>query len=64
MSSSIQVTLLKKRLDVHEVAESLGVNCDTVRRYARTGQLPGARKQGRDWSFDPERINKFFERAR
>jgi predicted site-specific integrase-resolvase len=63
-NDNIQIVLLKKRVGVKEVAEALGVNCDTVRRYARLGKLPGAKKVGHDWSFDPERINKMFERSR
>ncbi len=58
------MSTITPRMRVPEVAKALGVNCDTVRRYARLGKLPGARKLGHDWTFSAERINRMFERAR
>lgn len=64
MSVRLTTTLVKRRVGVREVADALGFNHDTVRRHARLGNIPGARKIGRDWTFDPERINKHFDKAR
>lgn len=55
--------LMKPRIGVEEVAEALGKKPDTIRRLARKGKIPGARKIGQ-WSFDPDRINAFFAKAR
>ena len=64
MKDRLTSTLVKRRVKVPEVAEALGYNHDTVRRHARLGLIPGARKVGRDWSFDPDRINAMLAKPR
>jgi len=58
----VSTGLLKPRVKVRDVASAFGVNCDTIRRWARKGKLPGARRIGKDWTFDPERINAALAR--
>lgn len=54
---------IKRRVNIHEVAAALGKSAHTIRRLARAGKIPGARKLGQ-WSFDPERINAALARPR
>ena len=46
-------------MDVAEVATLLKKSPYTVRKMARLGALPGARKVGRDWRFNGDRIRRF-----
>lgn len=52
-----------KTLTVEEVAEVLGVNGETVRRWAREGRL-AAYKIGRRLRFRPQAVDEFLESCR
>lgn len=43
-------------LTVAEFAARVGMNPDVVTRCAREGRIPGARKVGREWRFDADRL--------
>lgn len=47
-----------ERLNLHEVAERLGVHYMTVYRYVRTGRLP-AERDGAQWAVDPADVEAF-----
>lgn len=50
---------MERMLTVPEVAAVLRKAPFTVRKRARLGQLPGAKKVGRDWLFNAEKIERF-----
>ena len=49
----------ERLLDVHEVAEWLNVNKDTVYRWSRLGYLPSIRMPGGVVRWAPSHIEKF-----
>ena len=54
--------IIKQRAGVKEIAAALNLSPVTVRRLARQGRLPSAKRIGKNWSFDVERINRFFSK--
>lgn len=40
----------------NEAARMLGVSWYTVIRWAKAGEIPGAKKFGRQWRFDPDKL--------
>ena len=60
MGDTIQ--LIHPRIGVKELAKALLKSPYTIRKMARAGKLPGAKKIGRDWSFDVEKVNRFLNR--
>jgi excisionase family DNA binding protein len=40
-----------------EAAARLGIHVKTLTRAAREGRVPGARRVGRVWRFDPSQLN-------
>lgn len=51
----------REYLTVAEVASIIGISPETVRRLARSGQLPATRF-GKQWRFDPAVIRVTKER--
>ena len=48
-------------LTVPEVAVLIGESENQVRKLARLGKLPGARKYGRDWKFRRNEMQRHIE---
>ena len=55
---------MNRMLTVPEVAELIGKAPFTVRKMARLGKLPGARRIGRDWRFVRTMMERFTEGGR
>lgn len=51
--------LKSERGGVAEAAAILGLPVRTVQDMAARGELPGAAKFGRRWTFDPEKLRRF-----
>nr|WP_281414059.1 helix-turn-helix domain-containing protein [Rhodoblastus sphagnicola] len=49
-----------KRIKAKAAAEMLGVTPRTVQNLAGKGELPGAAKIGKQWTFDPKKLVKFI----
>ena len=45
-------------LSLHELSGITGRHIETLRRLARTNQLPGAYKLGRRWLITPEAVRR------
>ena len=54
--------IIKTRIGVADLAKALLKSPYTIRKMARAGKLPGAKKIGRDWSFEAEKVNRFLSR--
>jgi len=48
--------------DVREVAKKFGVSVPTIRRYVKSGRLPGQRV-GTKWYISEAGLNEFFLKA-
>ena len=64
MKDRLTSTLVKQRVNIDVVAKALSKSQRTIRRLAAAGRIPGARKLLGQWSFDPDRINAMFAKAR
>jgi excisionase family DNA binding protein len=53
-----------KLLSADDVAAVLGLNVQTVRKHTRQGLYPFAVKVGRQWRYDPRRLEKWLESRR
>lgn len=42
-----------------QLAEETHIHIDTIRKYARSGDIPGVKYKGQ-WRFDGDRINKMI----
>ena len=54
-----EIAIIKEYLDVEQISKLLGINQQTVRKFARKGILP-AIKIGREWRFSNELIEKYI----
>jgi excisionase family DNA binding protein len=45
---------------VEQVAELITKSAYTVRKMARNGRIPGARKIGRDWRFPHDKVARMI----
>ena len=54
--------IIHTRIGVAALATALLKSPYTIRKMARAGKLPGAKKIGRDWSFDAEKVNRWLNR--
>jgi excisionase family DNA binding protein len=52
------MTILARRIRAREVAEALGVTDRAIQKMAARGDLPGAAKIGKTWSFDAEKLRR------
>jgi phage terminase Nu1 subunit (DNA packaging protein) len=48
------------RIQARAAASLLGVTARTVQNLANRGELPGAAKIGKVWTFDPAKLAKFI----
>src|SRR6516165_4766945 len=51
-----------KRINISDAASELGVPERTVRDLALRGEVPGAAKVGRRWTFDLDRLREHIRR--
>ena len=59
---SDEISRIKIRARVPEVAKALCKSEYTIRRMAKKGLLPSARRIGKEWTFDIERLNRWLNR--
>ena len=53
---------MPERISISFVADILGISARTMRHMAQRGELPGAAKIGRRWTFDEARIRAYVRR--
>lgn len=56
--------MTERLLTAREAADVLGMDADSVSALCRAGRLPGARKQGRDWTIPEASVAAYRDRDR
>ena len=53
--------MIRPRILAQAVADATGISLRVVQRMAKQGQIPGAARLGRCWTFDPDKVQAWID---